>query len=203
MQRGEGPRSGEDLGWSSSEFESYSEDSGEENKAEAEPAKQRASFQPKVTLDLFIFIIITIFFIFFSPWVCFYKGTGASSPAAPADGEVEDAAVPGTSPKLRGFHFFFTFFLSSFPFFFFPPFLLRFAMAGAWLLLFPALAPFPARAKPDFWEGAACTVLLSDDFSSLFFFFGCLPGSLLCLLSPPLPSPPAWFALGSAFSRPE
>ncbi|XP_065593935.1 rho guanine nucleotide exchange factor 10-like protein isoform X3 [Cyrtonyx montezumae] len=40
---------GEDLGWSSSEFESYSEESGEENKPEAEPAKQRASFQPKMT----------------------------------------------------------------------------------------------------------------------------------------------------------
>ncbi|XP_065506285.1 rho guanine nucleotide exchange factor 10-like protein isoform X3 [Caloenas nicobarica] len=49
VQRGEGPRAGEDLGWSSSEFESYSEDSGEENKTEAEPAKQRASFQPKMT----------------------------------------------------------------------------------------------------------------------------------------------------------
>ncbi|NWU72621.1 ARGAL protein, partial [Pterocles burchelli] len=47
VQRGEGPRAGSDLGWSSSEFESYSEDSGEENKPEAEPAKQRASFQPK------------------------------------------------------------------------------------------------------------------------------------------------------------
>ncbi|XP_061868781.1 rho guanine nucleotide exchange factor 10-like protein isoform X2 [Colius striatus] len=45
----EGPRAGEDLGWSSSEFESYSEDSGEETKVEAEPAKQRASFQPKMT----------------------------------------------------------------------------------------------------------------------------------------------------------
>ncbi|XP_068270438.1 rho guanine nucleotide exchange factor 10-like protein isoform X1 [Nyctibius grandis] len=45
----EGPRAGEDLGWSSSEFESYSEDSGEETKPEAEPAKQRASFQPKMT----------------------------------------------------------------------------------------------------------------------------------------------------------
>ncbi|NXW95536.1 ARGAL protein, partial [Alopecoenas beccarii] len=51
VQRGEG-RPGEDLGWSSSEFESYSEDSGEENKAEAEPAKQRASFQPKLSPDL-------------------------------------------------------------------------------------------------------------------------------------------------------
>ncbi|KAM8990124.1 rho guanine nucleotide exchange factor 10-like protein isoform 5-T5 [Ara ararauna] len=49
VQRGEGTRLGEDLGWSSSEFESYSEDSGEETKAEAEPAKQRASFQPKMT----------------------------------------------------------------------------------------------------------------------------------------------------------
>ncbi|NXJ06154.1 ARGAL protein, partial [Odontophorus gujanensis] len=43
---------GEDLGWSSSEFESYSEESGEENKPEAEPAKQRASFQPKLSPDL-------------------------------------------------------------------------------------------------------------------------------------------------------
>ncbi|XP_075629747.1 rho guanine nucleotide exchange factor 10-like protein isoform X3 [Balearica regulorum gibbericeps] len=49
VQRGEGPRAGEDLGWSSSEFESYSEDSGEETKPEAEPAKHRASFQPKMT----------------------------------------------------------------------------------------------------------------------------------------------------------
>lgn len=65
VQRGEGPRAGEDLGWSSSEFESYSEDSGEETKPEAEPAKQRASFQPKVTLE-FIFLII-IFLFFFSP----------------------------------------------------------------------------------------------------------------------------------------
>ncbi|NXX53644.1 ARGAL protein, partial [Scopus umbretta] len=52
VQRGEGPRAGEDLGWSSSEFESYSEDSGEEAKPEAEPAKQRASFQPKLSPDL-------------------------------------------------------------------------------------------------------------------------------------------------------
>ncbi|XP_068771667.1 rho guanine nucleotide exchange factor 10-like protein isoform X3 [Struthio camelus] len=49
VQRDEGPREAEDLGWSSSEFESYSEDSGEEAKAEAEPAKHRASFQPKMT----------------------------------------------------------------------------------------------------------------------------------------------------------
>ncbi|XP_074465578.1 rho guanine nucleotide exchange factor 10-like protein isoform X6 [Larus michahellis] len=52
VQRGEGPRAGEDLGWSSSEFESYSEDSGEETKPEVEPAKQRASFQPKLSPDL-------------------------------------------------------------------------------------------------------------------------------------------------------
>ncbi|NXT01884.1 ARGAL protein, partial [Jacana jacana] len=52
VQRSEGPRAGEDLGWSSSEFESYSEDSGEETKPEAEPAKQRASFQPKLSPDL-------------------------------------------------------------------------------------------------------------------------------------------------------
>ncbi|XP_074969760.1 rho guanine nucleotide exchange factor 10-like protein isoform X2 [Phalacrocorax aristotelis] len=49
VQRGEGLQMSEDLGWSSSEFESYSEDSGEETKPEAEPAKQRASFQPKMT----------------------------------------------------------------------------------------------------------------------------------------------------------
>ena len=42
------PREPEDLGWSSSEFESYSEDSGEEAKPEAEPTKHRVSFQPKV-----------------------------------------------------------------------------------------------------------------------------------------------------------
>ncbi|XP_072210462.1 rho guanine nucleotide exchange factor 10-like protein isoform X3 [Excalfactoria chinensis] len=40
---------GEELGWSSSEFESYSEESGEESKPEAEPAKHRTSFQPKMT----------------------------------------------------------------------------------------------------------------------------------------------------------
>uniref|UniRef100_F7IBV7 Rho guanine nucleotide exchange factor 10-like protein n=1 Tax=Callithrix jacchus TaxID=9483 RepID=F7IBV7_CALJA len=43
------PRQAEDLGWSSSEFESYSEDSGEEAKPEIEPAKHRVSFQPKMT----------------------------------------------------------------------------------------------------------------------------------------------------------
>nr|XP_044625754.1 rho guanine nucleotide exchange factor 10-like protein isoform X4 [Equus asinus] len=46
------PREAEDLGWSSSEFESYSEDSGEEAKPEAEPAKHRVSFQPKLSPDL-------------------------------------------------------------------------------------------------------------------------------------------------------
>ncbi|XP_042672375.1 rho guanine nucleotide exchange factor 10-like protein isoform X4 [Centrocercus urophasianus] len=40
---------GEELGWSSSEFESYSEESGEESKPEAEPTKHRAAFQPKMT----------------------------------------------------------------------------------------------------------------------------------------------------------
>ncbi|NWT03403.1 ARGAL protein, partial [Mionectes macconnelli] len=52
VQRGEGSRISEDLGWSSSEFESYSEDSGEESKAGAEPTKHRASFQPKLSPDL-------------------------------------------------------------------------------------------------------------------------------------------------------
>ncbi|XP_040084428.1 rho guanine nucleotide exchange factor 10-like protein [Oryx dammah] len=46
------PREPEDLGWSSSEFESYSEDSGEEAKPEAEPTKHRVSFQPKLSPDL-------------------------------------------------------------------------------------------------------------------------------------------------------
>ncbi|XP_008998746.1 rho guanine nucleotide exchange factor 10-like protein isoform X1 [Callithrix jacchus] len=46
------PRQAEDLGWSSSEFESYSEDSGEEAKPEIEPAKHRVSFQPKLSPDL-------------------------------------------------------------------------------------------------------------------------------------------------------
>ncbi|NWJ01838.1 ARGAL protein, partial [Crypturellus undulatus] len=53
VQRGdEAPRDAEELGWSSSEFESYSEDSGEEAKPEAEPIKHRASFQPKLSPDL-------------------------------------------------------------------------------------------------------------------------------------------------------
>ncbi|XP_062046505.1 rho guanine nucleotide exchange factor 10-like protein isoform X3 [Lepus europaeus] len=43
------PREAEDLGWSSSEFESYSEGSGEEARPEAEPTKHRVSFQPKMT----------------------------------------------------------------------------------------------------------------------------------------------------------
>ncbi|XP_023421505.2 rho guanine nucleotide exchange factor 10-like protein isoform X1 [Cavia porcellus] len=46
------PREAEDLGWSSSEFESYSEDSAEEAKPEVEPAKHRVSFQPKLSPDL-------------------------------------------------------------------------------------------------------------------------------------------------------
>ncbi|XP_032217030.1 rho guanine nucleotide exchange factor 10-like protein isoform X3 [Mustela erminea] len=49
VHRDGGPREADDLGWSSSEFESYSEDSGEETKPEAEPAKHRVSFQPKMT----------------------------------------------------------------------------------------------------------------------------------------------------------
>ncbi|XP_014112776.1 PREDICTED: rho guanine nucleotide exchange factor 10-like protein [Pseudopodoces humilis] len=49
-----GPRLGPELAWSSSEFESYSEgESGEESRPEsrrdAEPAKLRAAFQPKVS----------------------------------------------------------------------------------------------------------------------------------------------------------
>ncbi|XP_054857417.1 rho guanine nucleotide exchange factor 10-like protein isoform X2 [Eublepharis macularius] len=43
------PLEAEDLGWSSSEFESYSEDSGEEAKPEVEAAKPKVSFQPKMT----------------------------------------------------------------------------------------------------------------------------------------------------------
>ncbi|XP_072833551.2 rho guanine nucleotide exchange factor 10-like protein isoform X9 [Pogona vitticeps] len=41
------PTEAENLGWSSSEFESYSEDSGDDNKPETEPAKPKVSFQPK------------------------------------------------------------------------------------------------------------------------------------------------------------
>nr|XP_060477141.1 rho guanine nucleotide exchange factor 10-like protein isoform X1 [Panthera onca]XP_060477142.1 rho guanine nucleotide exchange factor 10-like protein isoform X1 [Panthera onca] len=52
VHRDGAPREPEDLGWSSSEFESYSEDSGEEAKPEAEPAKHRVSFQPKLSPDL-------------------------------------------------------------------------------------------------------------------------------------------------------
>ncbi|XP_063173716.1 rho guanine nucleotide exchange factor 10-like protein isoform X2 [Candoia aspera] len=39
----------EDVGWSSSEFESYSEDSADESKADAVHAKPKVSFQPKMT----------------------------------------------------------------------------------------------------------------------------------------------------------
>ncbi|XP_048374790.1 rho guanine nucleotide exchange factor 10-like protein isoform X4 [Sphaerodactylus townsendi] len=42
----------EDLGWNSSEFESYSEDSGGEAKPEVETAKPKVSFQPKLSPDL-------------------------------------------------------------------------------------------------------------------------------------------------------
>ncbi|XP_048206307.1 rho guanine nucleotide exchange factor 10-like protein isoform X3 [Perognathus longimembris pacificus] len=52
VRRDGAPREAEDLGWSSSEFESYSEDSAEEAKPEAEPAKHRGSFQPKLSPDL-------------------------------------------------------------------------------------------------------------------------------------------------------
>ncbi|ERE81136.1 rho guanine nucleotide exchange factor 10-like protein [Cricetulus griseus] len=52
VHRSGAPREAEDLGWSSSEFESYSEDSGEEAKPEAEPTKHRGSFQPKLSPDL-------------------------------------------------------------------------------------------------------------------------------------------------------
>ncbi|CAI5782984.1 guanine nucleotide exchange factor 10 isoform X5 [Podarcis lilfordi] len=45
----DGPQETEDLGWSSSEFESYSEESGEESKPGAEPTKHKVSFQPKMT----------------------------------------------------------------------------------------------------------------------------------------------------------
>ncbi|XP_053256970.1 rho guanine nucleotide exchange factor 10-like protein isoform X8 [Podarcis raffonei] len=45
----DGPQETEDLGWSSSEFESYSEESGEESKLGAEPTKHKVSFQPKMT----------------------------------------------------------------------------------------------------------------------------------------------------------
>lgn len=49
VHRDGAPREAEDLGWSSSEFESYSEDSAEEAKPEVEPTKHRVSFQPKMT----------------------------------------------------------------------------------------------------------------------------------------------------------
>ncbi|XP_019367473.1 PREDICTED: rho guanine nucleotide exchange factor 10-like protein isoform X2 [Gavialis gangeticus] len=52
VHREEGQRDAQDLGWSSSEFESYSEDSSEEIKPEAGPAKLKASFQPKLSPDL-------------------------------------------------------------------------------------------------------------------------------------------------------
>ncbi|XP_025019866.1 rho guanine nucleotide exchange factor 10-like protein isoform X4 [Python bivittatus] len=43
------PPEPEDLGWSSSEFESYSEDSADEVKADVGHAKPKVSFQPKMT----------------------------------------------------------------------------------------------------------------------------------------------------------
>uniref|UniRef100_A0A8D1HL60 Rho guanine nucleotide exchange factor 10-like protein n=1 Tax=Sus scrofa TaxID=9823 RepID=A0A8D1HL60_PIG len=52
VHRDGAPREAEDLGWSSSEFESYSEDSAEEAKPEVEPTKHRVSFQPKLSPDL-------------------------------------------------------------------------------------------------------------------------------------------------------
>uniref|UniRef100_A0A2K6GZF2 Rho guanine nucleotide exchange factor 10-like protein n=1 Tax=Propithecus coquereli TaxID=379532 RepID=A0A2K6GZF2_PROCO len=52
VRRDGAPREAEDLGWSSSEFESYSEGSGEDTKPEVEPTKHRVSFQPKLSPDL-------------------------------------------------------------------------------------------------------------------------------------------------------
>ncbi|XP_023365439.1 rho guanine nucleotide exchange factor 10-like protein isoform X3 [Otolemur garnettii] len=52
VHRDGAPREAEDLGWSSSEFESYSEGSGEDTKPEVEPTKHRVSFQPKLSPDL-------------------------------------------------------------------------------------------------------------------------------------------------------
>ncbi|XP_063001238.1 rho guanine nucleotide exchange factor 10-like protein isoform X2 [Elgaria multicarinata webbii] len=49
VHRDKEPPEAEDLGWSSSEFESYSEDSGEENNPKTEPSKPKVSFQPKMT----------------------------------------------------------------------------------------------------------------------------------------------------------
>ncbi|KAM6434919.1 rho guanine nucleotide exchange factor 10-like protein isoform 2-T2 [Liasis olivaceus] len=46
------PPEPEDLGWSSSEFESYSEDSADEVKADVGHAKPKVSFQPKLSPDL-------------------------------------------------------------------------------------------------------------------------------------------------------
>ncbi|NWW17121.1 ARGAL protein, partial [Falcunculus frontatus] len=52
-QRGEGMGLEQELGWSSSDFESYSDgESGDESRREAEPAKHRAAFQPKLSPDL-------------------------------------------------------------------------------------------------------------------------------------------------------
>lgn len=195
VQRGEGPRAGEDLGWSSSEFESYSEDSGEENKTEAEPTKQRASFQPKVTLPF------TFLSLFYSPPHPVFACLKAPEPQAQLP-EAEDAADPGltrckASMKLWEFHFLFIF-----PSPFFPSF--PFASRHRWstAAAFPHAWSLRCLSKIRFWGDAACTVLLWDDFSSFLFY---LSFWLLTWISslPPLPSLPAWFALGSAFSRPE
>ncbi|XP_039223331.1 rho guanine nucleotide exchange factor 10-like protein, partial [Crotalus tigris] len=42
----------DDLGWSSSEFESYSDDSADESKADVVQARPKSSFQPKLSPDL-------------------------------------------------------------------------------------------------------------------------------------------------------
>uniref|UniRef100_A0A8D2JHL0 Rho guanine nucleotide exchange factor 10 like n=1 Tax=Varanus komodoensis TaxID=61221 RepID=A0A8D2JHL0_VARKO len=52
VHRDKEPPEAEDLVWSSSEFESYSEDSGEESKPGTESAKPKVSFQPKLSPDL-------------------------------------------------------------------------------------------------------------------------------------------------------
>lgn len=193
VQRGEGTRLGEDLGWSSSEFESYSEDSGEETKPEAEPAKQRASFQPKVTPD---FIYCDCFPSI--PLGLLYKGTGA----ARLDGDAEDAAVPWltqseASLKPGGFISFCFFFLPVF----FSPSVSHPGTAGAWLLPFPCASSFPCSSGAGLLGRAACTVLLWDDFSSSFLCFGCLPGSLLCLLCLLLPPGLLWAQLSPDLNR--
>lgn len=149
VQRGEGPRAGEDLGWSSSEFESYSEDSGEESKPEAEPAKQRASFQPKVTLAIPSALLACCFNSFF---FFFFMGFLDISRLKVRGCPVLSSNTKPAQPHELLLDFFFSLFTLFLPFFL--PHLLH---LGMWLQLpaFPVLAALPRSDQAGFREHAS------------------------------------------------